>query len=72
MIDSSTVINKGVDEMELDSILGVPARIKIDGNTATVSVRYTTLIVTCDDPATLKSKIESTVWEFLSEDSGLL
>ncbi|GEM_PF-6559084 len=72
MIHTSKVANQGGDEMELDSILGIPARVKIDGNTATVSVHATTIIVTSDDPATLKSKIERSVWEFLSKDSGKL
>lgn len=72
MIHTLSVANQGGDEMELDSILGVPARIKIEGNTATVSVHATTIVVTSDDPATLRSKIESSVWEFLSKDSGKL
>lgn len=72
MIDIHAVTNQGGEEMELDSILGIPARVKIDGNTATVSLHATTIIVTSDDPATLKSKIERSVWEFLSNDSGRL
>lgn len=58
--------------MEIDSVLGVPVKIFIDGNKATVSVNSTTIIVTSEEPSLLKSKIECSVWRFLSEDGGKL